>query len=82
MQTETVLTFKPESTDEVLTAHAGLALLGEFAQEIGLPPTRCSAGLIGPVSIAVRRRQVQTVATAANGLAYVFFRFLRRPLIR
>lgn len=37
MLTQTVLPFKLESTDEVLTAHAGLALLGEFAKGIGLP---------------------------------------------
>ncbi|HDK37516.1 MAG TPA: hypothetical protein ENG92_00660, partial [Thiolapillus brandeum] len=37
MLTQTVLPFKLESTDETLTAHAALALLGEFARGIGLP---------------------------------------------
>ncbi len=43
MVTQTVLPFKLESTDEVLTAHAGLALLGEFAKGIGLPQWVASA---------------------------------------
>jgi hypothetical protein len=33
---QTVLPFKIEETKDLLTAHAGLALLGEFAVGIGL----------------------------------------------
>lgn len=34
--TQTVLPFKVEATEELLTANAGLALFGEFAQGLGL----------------------------------------------
>ncbi len=37
MITKTVLPFKLETTLDTITAHAGLALLGEFAEGIGLP---------------------------------------------
>ncbi len=33
---QTVLPFKVEGTDELLTANAGLALFGEFIRGIGL----------------------------------------------
>jgi len=33
---QTVLPFKLEATEEVLTANAGLALFGEFARGVGL----------------------------------------------
>ena len=33
---QTVLPFKLEATEEMLTANAGLALFGEFAQGLGL----------------------------------------------
>lgn len=36
MLAQTVLPFKLETTDETLTAHAGLSLVGEFAHAIGL----------------------------------------------
>ena len=34
--TQTVLSFKVEATEELLTANAGLALFGEFTQSLGL----------------------------------------------
>ena len=34
--TQTVLPFKVEATEEMLTANAGLALFGEFTQGLGL----------------------------------------------
>ena len=34
---QTVLSFKLESTRDMITSHAGLALLGEFAVALGLP---------------------------------------------
>ncbi|MGO8753756.1 MAG: hypothetical protein ACLQHK_00805 [Gallionellaceae bacterium] len=34
--TQTVLPFKVEATEEMLTANAGLALFGEFTQGVGL----------------------------------------------
>ena len=37
MVTKTVLPFKLERTSDTITAHAGLALLGEFAHGLGLP---------------------------------------------
>ena len=37
MITKTVLPFKLETTPDTITAHAGLALLGEFAHGLGLP---------------------------------------------
>lgn len=37
MTTKTVLSFKLETTHDTITPHAGLALLGEFAESIGLP---------------------------------------------
>jgi len=37
MITKTVLPFKLEMTPDTITAHAGLALLGEFAHGLGLP---------------------------------------------
>jgi len=43
MRTQTVLPFNLESMNEVLTTHGGLALLGEFAQGIGLPRWVASA---------------------------------------
>ncbi len=34
---QTVLPFKPETTNDLITSHAGLVLLGEFAVALGLP---------------------------------------------
>ena len=36
MMTQTVLPFELEVTDETITAHAGLALFGEFVHSLGM----------------------------------------------
>jgi hypothetical protein len=59
---QTVLSFKLEQTRDLITAHAGLALLGEFAIGLGLveafdkslPALGSGAGYIGPASMYCR----------------------------
>ena len=57
MVSQTVLPFKLASTDETLTAQAGLALFGEYCHALGVPAW-LDAALPRPAAARAMRLQV------------------------